>query len=327
MTPASEFLAQHAALTQGVGSADLSDRTRLEIRGADRTSFLHAFCTNDIKRLSPGHGCEAFITSPQGKTLGHVLVFCEPDRLLLDTSPAQAQPLIAHCTKYVITEDVEFVDRTGESGNLLVAGPQAPPLIERLAGAAPPSELLASARIRIADVEAVIRRVDYCGHGSFFVQVAVASLSALWSAIQQAGAIPCGPDAVEAARVEAGFPLFGRDITEDNLPQEIGRDAQAISFTKGCYLGQETVARIDALGHVNRLLVGLKYSGREVPASGSPIAANGNEVGHITSAVWSPALDAPLALGYIRRLHAKPGTAVLTSAGPAEVVSLPAGRH
>jgi folate-binding protein YgfZ len=123
--------------------------------------------------------------------------------------------------------------------------------------------------------------------------------------------------------VEAGFPLFGHDIGEDNLPQEVGRDAQAISFKKGCYLGQETVARIDALGHVNRLLCGVKFTADTVPAGGTTLVAAGKEVGHVTSAVWSPRLKSALALAFVRRLHATAGTRLESEAGAAEVVTLP----
>jgi folate-binding protein YgfZ len=326
MAPSPEFLTQHAALTQGVGVADVSDRTRLDLRGSDRVSFLHAFCTNDIKQLVPGRGCEAFITSPQGKTLGHVLVFCEPERLLLDTSPGKAQTIGSHFNKYVISEDVEFVDRTEELGSLLIAGPLATQTLKLLSGNEPPAEPLSSVQARIAGSEVVIRRVEYADAISFFLQVARSDVSRLITALLDSGAVLCGPDAVETARIEAGFPLFGRDITDDNLPQEVGRDATAISFTKGCYLGQETVARIDALGHVNRSLVGLKFASSDVPAFGSAILTEGKDVGHVTSAIWSPILNAPLAMGYVRRVHARPGTLLATSIGSAEVMSLPVHR-
>jgi folate-binding protein YgfZ len=126
------------------------------------------------------------------------------------------------------------------------------------------------------------------------------------------------------ARIEAGVPLFGRDITADNLPQEIGRDQVAISFTKGCYLGQETVARIDALGHVNRQLVGVRFEGNEVPAVGTKLTAEGKEVGQVTSAAWSPKLAAPLAIALVRRGHAKAGTRLTSASGDAVIVVLPA---
>jgi folate-binding protein YgfZ len=323
MTHSSEFLVQHAALTSGTGLADLSGRTQLEIRGSDRVQLLNNFSTNDIKRLLPGHGCEAFITSPQGKTLSHVLVFCEPDRLLLDTSPGQAAMLIAHFDKYVISEDVQFVDRTQVQGEMLVAGAQSLRVLAELIGAELPVEMLASAKARVAGREVAIRRVEYAGPASVFVQTAPEDLNAVRDALLGLGAVNCGNEAVEAARLEAGFPLFGRDITEDNLPQEVGRDARAISFTKGCYLGQETVARIDALGHVNRSLVGLKFDSMEVPAAGTAVLSANKAAGQVTSSAWSGILNAPLAMAYVRRNQAAVGSRLSSAIGGAEVVALP----
>jgi folate-binding protein YgfZ len=349
-----QFLSQHAALTTGVGFADLSDRTRLEVRGTDRVSFLHAFCTNDIKRLAVGEGCEAFITSPQGKTLGHVLVFCEPDRLLLNTSPSQAPALTSHFNKYVISEDVEFVDRTLQTGELLLAGAKAPEALHKLLGGRqasgpkvgspgpgepeltidhppeshitpdrPPDQMLSGAAAVVAGCSLSIRRVEYAGPLSYFLQAATADLPKLTDALMAAGAIACEKEAVEAARLEAGFPLYGQDITSENLPQEVGRDAKAISFTKGCYLGQETVARIDALGHVNRLLVGVRCSGTTISKAGTPLSAGEKEVGRVTSAAWSPRLHAPLALAWVRRTQSAPRTTLAIADATAEIISLP----
>src|SRR5262249_53366715 len=152
----------------------------------------------------------------------------------------------------------------------------------------PPTELLSHCAVTIAVVPVVVRSVEYAGSASCFVQAPAAEISTVTKTLADAGALECMPAAIESARLEAGFPLFGQDITEDNLPQEVGRDAQAISFTKGCYLGQETVARIDALGHVNRRLVGLKFSGTEIPQIGAAIIAGDQQVGRVTSAAWSP---------------------------------------
>jgi folate-binding protein YgfZ len=135
--------------------------------------------------------------------------------------------------------------------------------------------------------------------------------------------IHCDPQIAEIVRVESGVPMYGRDITDENLPQEVNRNAQAISFTKGCYLGQETVARIDALGHVNKLLVGLKISGATVPTAGTELTAQGKVVGHVTSAVFSPRLNAPLALGYVRTGNNEVGNRVESPLGSAEVIALP----
>ncbi len=134
-------------------------------------------------------------------------------------------------------------------------------------------------------------------------------------------AVPCGIDVFETARIEACTPLYGRDITAENLPQEIDRDRLAISFTKGCYLGQETVARIDALGHVNRLLRLVKFSGETVPPAGTELQAADSDkpIGHVTSSRWSPKLNAPIAIALIRRGHHEIGSQSMSHFGIAEV--------
>jgi folate-binding protein YgfZ len=134
---------------------------------------------------------------------------------------------------------------------------------------------------------------------------------------------PCSCEALEIVRIEQGYPWFGVDISEDNLPQEVGRNLKAISFTKGCYLGQETVARIDALGHVNKTLCGVAFNGEALPTAGLELFAADKVVGQITSACWSPKLGRPLALAYVRRGQQTPGTKLTSSLGEAEVVALP----
>lgn len=321
MPPSPEFLKQHAALTNAAGVA-VPGRTLLAVCGAERTSFLHSFLTNDIKRLAPGSGCEAFVTSPQGKTLGHAYVFCEAQRHVLDTVVGQADALTSHFNRYVISEDVEFHDLSGSLADLLVAGAQAAEVLTRVAGTSPPTERLSHAAFTIAGQPAVVRRVDYAGPNSYFVQVERSAADIVQKALIDSGATACGEPALEAARIEAGFPRFGLDITPENLPQEVGRDALAISFTKGCYLGQETVARIDAVGHVNRQLVALRFAGTEMPAAGTTLLHESQPVGAVTSAAWSPRVGAPLALGYVRRAQAKPGTVLATAGENAVVVPL-----
>lgn len=323
MTLSPEVLSQYSALTGSVGFAELTGRTILVVTGADSAQILQSFTTNDVKKLIPGAGCEAFVTSPQGKTLAHVLIFCEGDQYSVDAAPDLAATIISHFDRYVITEDVQLTDRTAEFRDILVAGPQAEFTLEKLTGAEPPKALLGHTSAQIAGRVAILRRVDYAGPVCYFIQTASADVAAVIDALIAAGANRCEASAVESARLEAGFPLFGADITAENLPQEVSRDAHAISFTKGCYLGQETVARIDAIGHVNRLLVGLRFDSTEVPAKGTAILAGDQQIGHVTSAAWSPRLAATLALAYLRRNHAKPGTSLSSSVGPASVIALP----
>ncbi len=168
-----------------------------------------------------------------------------------------------------------------------------------------------------------MRRVDLTGPDGFEISAEAADLPAVRDALAAAGAEPCAAVAFEAARIEWGFPLFGRDISEKNLPQEVARDARAISFVKGCYLGQETVARIDALGHVNRTLVGVRFSSNGAPTPGMELTSDGATAGTVTSASYSPQLRAPMALAVVRRGKNTPGTRLQSAAGDSEVVALP----
>ena len=321
--PSSTDLAQYRALTAAAGLAQLPGRTLVEVTGADRVNFLHSFTTGDVKKLPAGRGCEAFVTSPQGKTLGHVLVLKRDLSLLLCTTPGQAETLASHFQKYVISEDLTFRDLSGQWTTLLLAGPDAARLLGSVSGVEPPADMLAWADVRISEQPAIAVRVEYAEPLSYLLLAQAPDAPAIAAACEAAGAVRAGGTAVEMARLEAGVPLFGQDISDDNLPQEIGRDQAAISFTKGCYLGQETVARIDAVGHVNRQLVGLRFAGGTIPSAVTKLSVDGKEIGHVTSAAWSPKLAAPLGLALVRRAHARPGTPLSAASGDAVVVRLP----
>jgi tRNA-modifying protein YgfZ len=315
-----ELLAQYTALTSSVGVADLTGRTLIEVTGADRVQLLHSFTTADVKKLPVGQSCEAFVTSPQGKTLAHVWLTCLADSLLIDTVPGQAALLLAHFEKYIISEDATLREVTADEGELLLAGPQSSNLLKEIF-IDDASTIIGRPQLAVAG--AVLKRLNFLAAPSCFLETSRRDVPLLLAAVEQSGAMRCYPDAVEMARVEAGTPVFGKDITADNLPQEIGRDALAISFTKGCYLGQETVARIDALGHVNRQLAGVRFAGNSIPAAGTKLFVAEKEVGHVTSAVWSPKLAAPLAIALVRRAQTKPGTVLASESGVANVIELP----
>lgn len=303
----------------------LKARTQVEITGADRTNFLHSFCTGDIKKLKPGQGCEAFITNHQGKAVGHVLVFCEEERLLLDGAPGQAETIIKHLDRFVISERVEFKDRSDEWYELLVAGPQAEQKLRDAKIQPTVSQLLEKKTATADDLR--LRKVDFLGPLPAFLLTATKGPTDSTISQLRPQQEPHPTEAEEhawlIARIEAGYPLYGIDITEDNLPQEVDRNEQAISFTKGCYLGQETIARIDALGHVNRILTGLKFPADANPQPGETIMQGEKKIAQITSVAYSPKLQAPLALAYVRSLHASPGKRIPYGGGEAEVVKLP----
>jgi folate-binding protein YgfZ len=314
---------QHSALTQATGFADVSDRSQIEITGKDRVQLLHGLCTNDIKSLKPGDGCEAFLTNVQGKTIGYIDVFCCPHSLVIESAPGFASAIISNLDRFVIREDVQFVDRSKEWRQLLVAGPQSPAMLRQWFDADPPSTTYGHTRVDWQSGQVYVRRVPFTGPNSFFLAADPVIADGLIAELEARGAIRCGSPTVEMVRIESGSPMFGRDISDENLPQEVDRNALAISFKKGCYLGQETVARLDALGHVNRTLCGVAFRSAEVPPVGAEIRAGDKTIGRITSACWSVRLDAPLSLAYIRRGHNSVGSRFETPWGDAEVIQLP----
>jgi folate-binding protein YgfZ len=324
MESGGELAAQWRALAEGVGLVDFTRRTQVELKGEDRAAFLHNLSTNEIRRLAVGAGCEAFLTNLQGKVLGHVLVFCGKDSLVIETVPEQAPKIIAHLDRYLIREKVVLADRSDDWAELLVSGPASEKLLAGLIGEVP-GPRLTHREAAIGGRNVQVRRVDMAGPAGFLLSAERDSVAPIADALVAAGAVPCAQEAAEAARIEAGWPDYGRDITDENLPQEVARDDRAISFVKGCYLGQETVARIDALGHVNKTLVGVKFQAGPLPAAGAELTSGEKAVGRTTSVAFSPRLGAPLALAYVRRGHNQAGTRLDSAFGPAEVFSLPLG--
>ncbi len=329
MTPQSSHLDSksqaepgYIALTESAGVVDLSNRTQLELTGEDRATFLHNFCTNAVRPLKSGSGCEAFITDARGHTIGHALIFCGEKSLIIESVAGQAERLINHLSRYIIRERVEIVDRSAEWGELLVAGPKAAALLESLAVAVPGNPM-GHAESQLLGEQIYVRHVGLAGCESYLIVCRVEHVPNFLATLVNSGAVRAGLEAFEIARMEAGTPLFGIDITDKNLPQEVNRDARAISFTKGCYLGQETVARIDALGHVNKLLVGVRVDSTTPLTAGMELKSSDASVGVLTSVVWSPRLQNPLGLGYVRRGHNAVGTKLESANGPATVVALP----
>jgi folate-binding protein YgfZ len=315
------WLADYHAVTSDAGFAPL-ERTQIEFTGKDRASFLHNLCTNEIKKLTVGSGCEAFVTSVQGKTVGHGYVFAGPESLVFDTEAGQGEALLKHFDHYLVCEQVELRDRSDEWAEILLAGPQAETIAAQLLQTPLPDSRLANGIVDWAGQPVWIRRVDLTGDG-FLLSSGRAAAETLAQRLAAAGARACDIAAIEAARIEQGFPRFGQDLSDKNLPQELSRDNQAISFVKGCYLGQETVARIDALGHVNKSLVSLSFGSGRVPAPGDELIAGESVIGHITSATYSPRLAGALALGYVKHGQEKPGTRFTSAAGEAEVIAFP----
>lgn len=315
--------AEHRAAREGAAVADVSDRTQIELTGDDRATFLHNLCTNDIRKLSPGHGCEAFLLDAQGRILAYLFVLAEADSLIVEASPGHTEAILSQLDRYLIREKVELTDASQRWGELLVLGPKVAELLSGLGATMPADEPLANCETTIADHPVRVRRVGLTSAEGVLLAVEHDGLVDVWNALGEAGAVPVGATTVEMARIEAGSPLYGLDIHERSLPQEVARDDRAISFAKGCYIGQETVARIDARGHVNKFLVGVRFEGTEVPAAGTPLSDSSGEVGSVTTATFSRHLNAPLALAYVKRGFEAEGHVLESPLGKAKIIKLP----
>lgn len=292
---------------------DYGPRTLLRLSGPDAASYLHNLCTQDIRALKPGACSEAFITSVQGKTLGYVRIFRQADTILLETSPGQASTLLEHFDKYHIREKVEFADLSQHAKAFVASWDVLKSYLSQAGVAEPNAFEPSEGQFSTMDgpTETIIAHCEIAGaglgYGVFIGSEAEARWSAFWSEVS---GTTISAEELQARRIAAGTVEFGVDVTSENLPQELARDKKAISFQKGCYLGQETVARIDAMGHVNRLLVRLRGERKLALSKGDVIEFEGKPVGHITSAAFWEAKNETWALGLVRRGNHAPNTAL-----------------
>ncbi len=322
-----ENLLEYSMLWSGCGFVELRDWSSITVTGADRQTFLNSFCTNDVKKLLPAGSCEAFFTNVKGKIVGHGLVTCRENELVFVGAPGQAVPLIAHLERYIIREDVQLKDATNERAYvLIVCGDEADLFPKSLGGdrsgehwLKSPVEVMAKlGQIPVRWIPWKLLNRQTCG----LMEFASEDAFKVRLELEHRQAMQCEKVAFEARRIEAGFPLYGLDFDEHNLPQEVGRDAEAISFTKGCYLGQETVARIDAMGHVNQQLCGVRFFGGLLEKRAELKEAD-VVVGRVSSSTFSPQLNSPLALAMLRRAASAVGSKLESPVGGCEVVKLP----
>lgn len=307
--------AEYGAVRQSVGVLDRSDRGVIEATGRDRATFLHALLSNEVKALAPGQGCEATLLDIHGKVQVTLLVWVLDDRIVLVTPPGMANATYEMLDKYLFAEKVVLEDVTGTRALLLLAGPDASALAKRVAGAAPAETPWSNVAGTVDGVEVrLVRGGGETGEPEVWIMAPADAASRIRDAVVAAGAWPVGQAAVETLRIEAGTPRFGRDVDATVLLPEIPFDA-LMSQTKGCYPGQEVVVRIRDRGHVNRHLRGLVLEGGEPPAAGAEVWAGDAAIGHVTSATRSPALGRPVALAFVRRQHAAPGTRVEVRSG------------
>ena len=311
-----DWLAEHSALRNSAGVLDLSFRSRLVLTGADRVRLLNGQVTNNVKDLPVGEGCYAALVTNKGRMQADLNIYILPDEILLDFEPGLAAAITERFNKFIIADDVQAIDAAPHYGLLSVQGPQAWPVIERLGlNFSMPAKPFQSRSVKDETLgELYCMNQPRLGTAGFDVFVPANSLPAvadkLIAAARAMGGGPCGWHALETARVEAGIPRFGAEMDERNLAPEAGIESRAISYTKGCYIGQEVIARIRTYGQVAKALRGLRFADAlpELPRKGDKLFADGKEVGYVCSAIRSPSLNANIGFGYARREHNEVGT-------------------
>jgi folate-binding protein YgfZ len=305
------LIESYRALREDAAMGAIAPRSVIAAGGADRTGFLHGLLTNDVQALVSGGGCYSAWLTPQGRMTTDLHVLATDDRILLDVPIELAPGLLQRLDQFLFSEDVQLSDLSSTLAAVWVHGPSAAAAVERVVAA---SGLVTWPQYRHASMtfqQGVVRvvRIDQLGVPGYCVYVDRVHEAELRTALAAVGVPNALTDAVEAARIEAGYPVFGVDMTDDTIPLEAGIEGRAISFTKGCYVGQEVIVRVLHRGHgrVARRLMGLRLEG--VATRGARIFTDGREIGGVTSAALSPRLG-PVALAYVHRDFTAPGTRV-----------------
>jgi glycine cleavage system T protein len=305
---------EYERLQNSAGLIELSPPGLIEVTGNDRARFLHGMLTNDIKALQPGQGCYAALLTPQGRIVADMRVYCLEPCFLLSVESDLREKVIASLRRYIIGDQVQLLDRSEELGLLSVQGPRSAELLSLVSSETPSSSKpFHHFKTEVAGREVRVCRVDRISQGGYDFISCGKDLPEFWEFLlmegKSLGVKPVGIDALNTHRVEDGMPWYGFDIDETNIPLEAGLE-NAISYNKGCYIGQEIIARATYRGHVNRKLSGVLLSGDDPLSKGDKIFKDETEVGWVTSSVYSLALRSAIAIAYLRREVLSPGTTV-----------------
>lgn len=332
-----DMTAEYAAVREdGAGLIDLSPRGRLVVSGTESVQFLNGLITNDMKTLAENTWMSAAFPNVQGRLIAAVRVVRLQDErtdknacptFLLDSEAATRERVLKAIERFTLAGDFRVRDITDETVLLTVQGRKADGIVrsvlgEEAAGLAPHMAM----EIGWQQSNATVSRATHTGEDGFDLVVNLDQAPSLWEALQAAGARPVGYGALEILRIEAGVPRYGVDMDETNVITEIDLD-DAVSYTKGCYVGQEIIARIKYRGHVAKKLAGLVLDPSAQILAGGLIKSADKDIGRITSITFSPSLGRPIALGYLKYDYLAPETRVKVIFGdkefPAQVTQLP----
>lgn len=326
-----DFGGEYRAVRHAVALADTNFRAFFSLSGPDRTRYLNAVLTSNVRDLKAGQGVTGLLLTPQGHILAEVETFMLAERILASSHAMVRDRTFSTLDKFIIMDDVTLEDVTPSTGTLDLLGPHAAGMVAELARV-DISTMPEAAHVeaKLGPIPCRIVRHTCAGHPAAMLVVAREQLAALWQELErrvraQGGAL-AGLEALNSIRLESGTAWFGQDYDDKNIPHEAGLEQSHISYEKGCYTGQEIVERVRSRGHANRRLTGLQFLDGKAPAVGAKLFVAGDpakEAGHVTSAGFSPLLGRRIGLGYVRREHSATGTSLDASGTATEVISLP----
>jgi folate-binding protein YgfZ len=319
---------EYRNLREGAALLDKNYRAYLEFSGPDRARFLNAILTNDIKALKDHRGTVSLFLSPQGHIQAEIETYAFGETLFCVSYAMIRERLIPALDKYIIMDDVTLADRTDAYATLGIEGPKAAEVVLAESGVDLAAMVeLESREAKIGYLPCRVSKRSQGGMASAEFLVEREKATQLWNLLHQevcrAGGGPAGYKALNAVRLERGIPWFGYDFGEKQIPHEAALQDSHISYTKGCYTGQEIVERVRSRGQVNRVRVSLRFDGATGPAAYTPLRADGKEVGSVTRSGFSPAARAWIGMGYVRREQSTLGTVLELADGKATVIAAP----
>jgi folate-binding protein YgfZ len=323
-----DWQTEYRSLRQTVGLLDKNYRAYLNFSGPDRVRYLNAILTNDIKGLARNHANLSLFLNPQGHIQAEIETHALADKLFCVTYAMIRERLVSAMDKYIIMDDVTLADRTEECSTLALEGPKAAAVVAEVAGLnLEDLGELESREVSVDGIESrLVRRTPGKEPSGEFL-LHREQVQDLWKILRATtkkyGGGPAGYAALNAVRLEQGIPWFGYDFGEKQIPHEAGLQDSHISYTKGCYTGQEIVERVRSRGQVNRVRVSLRFATKEAPPANTPLTLDGKELGFVTRATFSPALNAVIGMGYVRREHAPSGTQLKAGESGAVVIAAP----
>lgn len=312
---------EYRVAKEGAALVDRSHFGRIKMTGEDTLDLLNRLSTNELMGLHSGAGLSTVLTTNKGRIVDLLTVYSRDDDLILLTAPGNQEKVLSWIDQFVFGEEVEFQDLTDSLSMLTLFGPRSAEMLSGLTGQKVADlEEHHGLQTSLQGADVYVARESSLWGNAYNILVNLDSASDVWDSLLEAGALPMGLEAYELLRIESSVPQHGSELSEDYNPLE-ARLESSISFTKGCYVGQEVVARLNTYEKVKRYLVKLHFENGAVPQPGTPLVAGDKQVGAITSVTTLPGNGRSIALGYVRKAHVEPGTNLTANSSTGEIVA------